>query len=139
MKKMIFVLIISISCLIFNGCQNNDNEYIENIKNISFNGKEIYFAKNVEDLAKNIFITWQYFAPVDKRDLKWSIEKTDKKEKSKIVKCEYRGNRIFFMTYYENGCAVDLDRSYTVSQIGWQNSLNEIAMNSYPALRHYFE
>lgn len=140
MKKIILALIILLSCFSFTGCRSNNEEYIKNIKSISFNGSEIYFAENVEDLAKNICITWQYFSPVDKRDLKWSIEEENKKEKSKLVKCEYRGNRIFFMTYYnENSYMVDLDRSYTISQMGWQNTINEIARGSYPQLRQYFE
>lgn len=137
MKKLVFIIL---ACLLFNACGNNDEEYLKNIKSITFNSDEIYFANNVEDLAKNICMTWVYFSPVDKRDLKWSIEEVNKEEKSKLIKCEYRGNKIFFMTYYDDeGYSVNLSRSYTVSQMGWQNTINEIANTAYPNLRKYFE
>lgn len=138
MKKLMLFLALIIS-LIFGGCQNNDQEYIKNIKAISFGGEKIYFAENVEDLAKNICITWQFFSPVDKRDLKWSIEKTNKEEKTKIVKCEHRGNKIFFVTYYGDEYRVDLVRSYTVSKMGWENSMIEIIRSAHPVLQQYFE
>lgn len=140
MRKIILVLSIFFTFL-FSSCGGISNEeYIENIKNFSFKGNEFYYATNIEELARNICITSQYFTPVDKRDLKWSIEETNKKEKTKIVKCEYRGNKIFFITYYnDEGFTVDLKRSYTVSQLGWQNSILEFSTLEHPNLEQYFK
>ena len=141
MKKLVLVLMVLLSCFTFTGCKNNDEEYINKIKSISFQGDKLLFAENVEDLAKNICILWQFGGPVNKKDLKWKIEKINKAEREKIVKCEYLGNNIYFLTYYDDksGCGVNLSRSYTVSQMGWQSSMTEILRCDYQAIEHYFK